>query len=33
MTGFASMAHSHEESEQTMAQLVRSGGEVARANE
>jgi transcriptional regulator with XRE-family HTH domain len=33
MTGFASMAHSLEESEETMRELVRSGGEVARASE
>lgn len=33
MTGFASMAHSREESEQTMARLIHSGGEVARATE
>jgi hypothetical protein len=33
MTGFASMAHSREESEETMTQLVRSGGEVSRAAE
>jgi transcriptional regulator with XRE-family HTH domain len=33
MTGFSSMAHSREESEETMTQLVRSGGEVARASE
>ena len=33
MTGFASMAHSREESEETMTQLVRSGGEVSRAVE
>jgi transcriptional regulator with XRE-family HTH domain len=33
MTGFASMAHSSEESERTMAQLIHSGGEVARASE
>jgi transcriptional regulator with XRE-family HTH domain len=33
MTGFASMAHSSEESEQAMAQLVHSGGEVTRADE
>jgi hypothetical protein len=31
MTGFASMAHSREESEETMARLIHSGGEVARA--
>src|SRR5215469_15293396 len=31
MTGFASMAHSHREAEETMAQLVHSGGEVTRA--
>jgi transcriptional regulator with XRE-family HTH domain len=30
MTGFASMAHSREESEQTLARLIHSGGEVAR---
>ena len=28
MTGFAAMAHSREESEQTMARLIHSGGEV-----
>src|SRR6516225_2813449 len=33
MTGFASMAHSREESEETMSRLVRSGGEVARATD
>lgn len=33
MTGFASMARSHEESEETMARLVHSGGEVTRASE
>jgi transcriptional regulator with XRE-family HTH domain len=33
MTGFASMAHSREESEETMARLIHSGGEVARATE
>jgi transcriptional regulator with XRE-family HTH domain len=33
MTGFASMAHSREESEQTMTQLIHSGGEVARATQ
>jgi transcriptional regulator with XRE-family HTH domain len=33
MTGFASMAHSHGEAEETMAQLVHSGGEVTRATE
>jgi len=31
MTGFASMAHSHEESEETIARLIHSKGEVARA--
>jgi transcriptional regulator with XRE-family HTH domain len=31
MTGFASMAHSREESEEKMARLVHSGGEVTRA--
>jgi transcriptional regulator with XRE-family HTH domain len=31
MTGYASMAHSREESEENMAQLIRSGGEVTRA--
>ena len=31
MTGFASMAHSREESEETMARLIHSGGVVARA--
>jgi hypothetical protein len=31
MTGFASMAHSCEDSEQTMTQLIHSGGEVSRA--
>jgi hypothetical protein len=31
MTGFASMAHSREDSEQTMTQLIHSGGEVSRA--
>jgi transcriptional regulator with XRE-family HTH domain len=31
MTGFASMAHSREESEESMAQLIHSGGEVTRA--
>jgi len=30
MTGFASMAHSREESEQAMSQLIHSGGEVTR---
>jgi transcriptional regulator with XRE-family HTH domain len=30
MTGFASMAHSREESEQAMAQLIHSDGEVTR---
>jgi transcriptional regulator with XRE-family HTH domain len=33
MTGFASMAHSPEESEETMARLIHSGGEVTRAPE
>ena len=33
MTGFASMAHSQEGSEETMAQLVRSGGEITRVTE
>jgi len=33
MTGFASMAHSCEESERAIAQLIRSGGEVGRAGE
>ena len=33
MTGFASMAHSREESEETMARLIHSGGEVTRADE
>jgi transcriptional regulator with XRE-family HTH domain len=33
MTGFASMAHSRDESEQTMARLIDSGGEVAHATE
>jgi transcriptional regulator with XRE-family HTH domain len=33
MTGFASMAHSREESEETMARLIDSGGEVARVTE
>jgi transcriptional regulator with XRE-family HTH domain len=32
MTGFASMAHSQEESEETMARLIRSDGEVTRAS-
>jgi transcriptional regulator with XRE-family HTH domain len=32
MTGFASMARSHEESEETMARLVHSDGEVTRAS-
>jgi transcriptional regulator with XRE-family HTH domain len=32
MTGFASMAHSREESEETMTQLVISGGGIARAS-
>ena len=32
MTGFASMAHSREESEQTMTQLVASGGGITRAS-
>jgi hypothetical protein len=32
MTGFASMAHSREESEETMARLIHSGGEVARVS-
>lgn len=32
MTGFASMAHSHEESEATMTRLIHSGGEVTRAS-
>jgi transcriptional regulator with XRE-family HTH domain len=31
MTGFASMAHSREESEEAMTQLIHSGGEVTRA--
>jgi transcriptional regulator with XRE-family HTH domain len=31
MTGFASMAHSHDESEETMARLIHSGGEVTHA--
>jgi transcriptional regulator with XRE-family HTH domain len=31
MTGFASMAHSREEAEAAMTQLIHSGGEVARA--
>jgi hypothetical protein len=31
MTGFASMAHSREESEGAMTQLIHSGGEVTRA--
>ena len=33
MTGFASMAHSREESEEAMTRLVHSGGEVTRADE
>jgi transcriptional regulator with XRE-family HTH domain len=33
MTGFASMARSSEESEQTMSQLIHSGGGVTRATE
>jgi transcriptional regulator with XRE-family HTH domain len=33
MTGFASMAHSREESEETMARLIHSGGEVTRVAE
>ena len=33
MTGFASMARSREESEETMARLIHSDGEVARADE
>ena len=33
MTGFATMAHSREESEETMAQLIHSGGEVTRGTE
>ena len=33
MTGFASMAHSREESEEAMARLIHSGGEVTRADE
>jgi transcriptional regulator with XRE-family HTH domain len=33
MTGFAAMAHSSEESEQTMAQLIHSDGEVTRVSE
>jgi len=33
MTGFASMAHSREESEGAMTQLIHSGGEVTRATE
>jgi hypothetical protein len=33
MTGFASMAHSHEESEGAMTQLIHSGGEVTRATD
>jgi transcriptional regulator with XRE-family HTH domain len=33
MTGYASIAHSREESEETMAQLIHSGGEVTRAAE
>ncbi len=33
MTGFASMAHSSEESEQAMAQLIHSHGGVTRASE
>jgi hypothetical protein len=33
MTGFASMPHSREESEENMARLIQSGGEVTRAAE
>jgi hypothetical protein len=33
MTGFASMAHSSEESEQAMAQLIHNDGELHRASE
>ena len=33
MTGFASMAHSREESEETMARLIHSGGEVTRVTD
>lgn len=33
MTGFASMAHSREESEEAMEQLVHSGGEISRASD
>jgi len=33
MTGFASMAHSREISEETMTRLIHSGGEVSRATE
>lgn len=32
MTGFASMAHSHEDSEEAMTRLIHSGGEVTRAS-
>ena len=31
MTGFASMAHSREEAEETMTRLIHSGGEVGGA--
>jgi hypothetical protein len=31
MTGFASMAHSREESEETLERLIHSGGELTRA--
>jgi hypothetical protein len=31
MTGFVSMAHSSEESEETMTRLIHSDGEVTRA--
>jgi hypothetical protein len=33
MTGFASIAHSRDESEEAMNRLISSGGEVARAAE
>ncbi len=33
MTGFASIARSPEESEETMARLIHSGGEVNRATQ